>query len=110
MNAAVKTIKLGAMAGVGALQFAWIKKYCVHIIVWTTIFVSALSVIYTTNITRGFYATMQAQQSERQSLHIEWGKLLLEQGTWTSQARVEEVAIQHLHMQLPKKKRMILVD
>ena len=44
------------------------------------------------------------------SLHVEWGKLLLEQGTWASQARVEEVAIQLiLHMHVPRKKRMILV-
>ncbi len=109
MNAAVKTIRKGALTGVGAYELAWVRRNIALLIMCVAIFVSALSVIYATNETRGYYATLQAQQNEKQMLHVEWGKLLLEQGTWVSQARVEDVAKTYLDMHVPRKKRMIIV-
>lgn len=110
MNAAVKTISQNAVSGINAFSLVWVKKHFAVCLLWAMILLSALSVIYITNKTRGVYATLQAQQSERGVLHVEWGKLLLEQGAWTSQARVEDVAERYLAMQMPRIKHMIIVD
>ena len=110
MNAAVKTIKYRSTIGIGALKFVWIKQHIIQCVIWAFIFMSALGIIYITNETRWYYATLQAQQNERQRLHVEWSQLLLERGAWMSSARIEDVATQYLNMQTPQKIQTVKIS
>ena len=65
------------------------------------IFLSAMTTIYLTHLTRERFATLQALHHQRDALHIEWTQLLLEQGTWASYSRIEQLANKSLHMQRP---------
>ena len=68
----------------------------------TLVFGSAVGVIYVKHQTRQHFSELQSLQQRAESLHIEWSQLLLEQGTWASDARVEKIARERLNMQLPQ--------
>ncbi|MBB3183497.1 cell division protein FtsL [Halomonas fontilapidosi] len=62
---------------------------------------SALAVITASHLTRERYAQLQQLERERQQLQTEWGQLLLEEGAWSSPARIERLAQERLEMRLP---------
>lgn len=62
---------------------------------------SSLGVIYTKHLSRHYFAKLQTLQAARDDLHVEWSQLLLEQGTWATDVRVERVAREHLAMHVP---------
>lgn len=67
----------------------------------------AMGVIYTKQTRRLLHAKLQAMYTARDKLQIEWSKLLLEQGTWQANARVERIAREHLGMVVPDKINVI---
>ncbi len=62
---------------------------------------AAFGVIYTKHLSRQYFSELQALQNQQDQLHVEWSQLLLEQGTWSTDVRVERVAKEHLHMVMP---------
>ncbi|WP_346798845.1 cell division protein FtsL [Halomonas sp. Bachu 37] len=62
---------------------------------------SALAVVTFTHMTRDQFAQLQKLELERNQLDTEWGQLLLEEGAWSSPARIEQVATERLNMRLP---------
>jgi len=65
------------------------------------VLVSALSVITLRQQSRTLFAQLQTLERQRDSLDIEWGRLLLEQGAWSQHQRIEKIARARLGMQLP---------
>ena len=74
-----------------------------------TIFFSALQVVLHQHQARKIFIEVQALERERDRLNEEWGRLQLEQSTWATDARVEEVARTRLHMLEPKGSAVVLV-
>ena len=62
----------------------------------------ALSVVTSQHKARKLFVELQNEKDKAQQMEVEWGQLQLEQGTWAMPARVEKIASQKLHMQLPK--------
>jgi cell division protein FtsL len=62
----------------------------------------ALSVVTSQHQARKLYIELQKEKEQSQQMEVEWGQLQLEQSTWAAPARVEQVAVQKLQMQLPK--------
>lgn len=73
------------------------------------IFLSALAVVYVQAINRILYSEVQSLEKARESLGVEWSQLLLEQNTWATQARVQEIADQKLQMVVPEQKDIVIV-
>jgi len=73
------------------------------------IFFSAISVVYYKHLSRQLFAQLQRLQAEQEALQIEWSQLLLEQGTWGSDARVERLATERLKMIIPKPKDVVVI-
>jgi cell division protein FtsL len=69
----------------------------------------ALMVIDLRHRNRLLFAELQAVTHERDELNIEWGQLLLEQGAWSEQRRVEETARARLGMALPSAEQTVVV-
>ena len=61
----------------------------------------SIAVVQTRQESRQLFAELQARQAERDALNIEWGKLLLEEATWSQHRRVEAVARSRLNMSTP---------
>ena len=62
----------------------------------------ALSVVTSQHKARKLFIELQKEKEHAQQMEVEWGQLQLEQSTWAAPARVEQVAVQKLQMQLPK--------
>ena len=62
----------------------------------------ALSVVTSQHKARKLFIKLQQEKEQAQQMDVEWGQLQLEQSTWATPARVEQIAVQKLQMQLPK--------
>jgi len=71
--------------------------------------VCAISVVELRNRNRQLYAQLQTLQSERDAHVTEWGRLLLEEGAWSQQRRIEATARTRLGMDLPNPRQIIVV-
>jgi cell division protein FtsL len=69
----------------------------------------ALTVIELRHRNRLLFAELQMVTRERDALNTEWGQLLLEQGAWSEQRRVEETARARLGMALPSGEQVVVV-
>jgi cell division protein FtsL len=59
---------------------------------WVAVLLSSLGVIYAKQEARNRFNELQKLTKARDDLDIEWGQLQLEQSTWATHARVEQVA------------------
>jgi cell division protein FtsL len=64
--------------------------------------ICALSVVTSQHKARKLFIELQKEKEFAQQMEVEWGQLQLEQSTWATPARVEEIAGRQLHMQIPK--------
>ncbi len=74
-----------------------------------SVFASALCVIYFKHCSRQYFTELQNLQQASENLHVEWSQLLVEQGTWASDVRVDKVARQHLNMLLPAPQDVVVI-
>jgi cell division protein FtsL len=65
------------------------------------LFVSAVQVVGARHQARRSFVEIQELQALRDDLHEEWGRLQLEQSTWSTTDRVEQMARTTLHMSEP---------
>ena len=70
---------------------------------------SAAAVVYTKHLNRRLFAELQMEQQARDALHVEWSQLLLEQGAWASNARIERISREQLNMEIPSPESIIVV-
>ena len=73
------------------------------------VFISALSVVYVQDQNRMLFSELSSLQQKRDAMHVEWGQLLLEESTWSTQARIQRLASSDLQMHLPKQKNIIII-
>ncbi len=66
------------------------------------VLLSGLGVVTTKFMTRELFKEHQILAQEADALEVEWNQLLLEQGAWATNARIEQVAHGHLNLEFPK--------
>ncbi|AIZ33959.1 cell division protein FtsL [Pseudomonas sp. K1(2024)] len=62
---------------------------------------SAIAVSYSAHWNRQLLNTLYNELSERDKAQAEWGRLILEQSTWTAHSRIESLASGQLKMRVP---------
>lgn len=70
---------------------------------------SAIAVSYSAYWNRQLLNALYGELSERDKLQAEWGRLILEQSTWTAHSRVETLASETLKMRIPDAAEVRLV-
>lgn len=73
------------------------------------IVVSAFSLIYVTSWNRQLVSEQQELLAVQSQLHNQWGQLLLEQGAYSNQATIANMAEQKLGMQMPSANNIVMV-
>ena len=73
------------------------------------VLMSAMGVVYTSYLNRKQFAQLERLHAERDSLEVEWGRLLLEQGTLATPTRIEQEARKRLKMKVPAAERMVVI-
>lgn len=71
-------------------------------VLFAAILLSAVSVTYTAHWNRQLLNALFAELSVRDKAQAEWGRLLLEQSTWTAHSRIESLATGQLQMRIPE--------
>jgi cell division protein FtsL len=71
-------------------------------VLWVAVLASALGVVYGKQQARNRFNELQKLTTQRDDLDIEWGQLQLEQSTWATHGRVEQVAHDDLGMVTPQ--------
>lgn len=78
-----------------------------NLILLAVVLISALAVVSTNHRARKLVIEYEREQERMRALEVEWGQLQLEQSTWATHARVEEIARQRLGMRPPKPSQII---
>jgi cell division protein FtsL len=69
----------------------------------------ALGVVTSQHKSRKLFIELQAEQDLSRKLQEEYTQLTLEQGTWSTNKRVEKIASQSLGMKLPDAKSTVVL-
>ena len=62
---------------------------------------SAMALVYTKHESRKLFVELEELTTERDELNIEWGQLQIEQSTWATHGRIEQVATDDLSLVRP---------
>ena len=71
---------------------------------------SALALVYTKHESRKLFVELEALTHERDELNIEWGQLQIEQSTWSTHARIEQVATEDLSLTRPEPTDIYVIE
>ncbi|NNL54323.1 MAG: cell division protein FtsL [Woeseia sp.] len=72
--------------------------------------ISALAIIYTKHESRRLFVELETLTTERDRLNIEWGQLQIEQSTWATHGRIEQVATDELSLLRPKATEIYVIE
>jgi len=71
---------------------------------------SALALVYTKHESRRLFVELESLTQERDELNIEWGQLQIEQSTWATHARIEQVATDDLALVRPESTEIFVIE
>lgn len=71
------------------------------LLLFLAVLLSAIGVSYSAHWNRQLLNSLYAELSVRDKAQAEWGRLILEQSTWTAHNRIETMATERLQMRIP---------
>ena len=71
---------------------------------------SALALVFTKHESRMLFVELEQLTHERDELNIEWGQLQIEQSTWATHARIEQVATDDLALTRPSTTDIYVIE
>ncbi|RCN03869.1 Cell division protein FtsL [Pseudomonas aeruginosa] len=71
------------------------------LLLYIGLLLSAIAVAYSTYWNRQLLNSLYSELSVRDKAQAEWGRLILEQSTWTAHSRIESLAVEQLRMGVP---------
>ncbi len=72
------------------------------LVLFVSVLLSAIAVAYSAHWNRQLLNELYGELSVRDKAQAEWGRLILEQSTWTAHSRIETLASEQLHMHIPE--------
>jgi cell division protein FtsL len=86
-----------------------VKSLPLALVLAVAVIASAVAVVASKHQSRRLFVELQQLERERDQLEVQWGRLRLEQGAWSTHGRIEQVAREQLDLQLPGPDRVIVV-
>ncbi len=83
------------------------KMMAIALLAGVCAFASAVELVLNRHDSRRLFVELQTLRLTKQELDQQWGQLLLEQATWATHARVEEIAHDALGMVSPRAARVV---
>lgn len=65
------------------------------------VMISAIACVHSKHQSRKLFVELQQLTSVRDEMQVNWGRLQIEQSTWSAHARVERLARQQMKMRSP---------
>jgi cell division protein FtsL len=79
----------------------------INLFLLAAVLISALADVSINHRARKLVTAYEREQERMRALEVEWGQLQLEQSTWATHARIEEIARQRLGMHTPRSNQII---
>ncbi len=73
-------------------------RYLPELVLLAAVIASAVASVYARHESRKLFTELQRLNTERDRLEMDWGRLQIEQSTWSSHARVEKLAREQMGM------------
>ncbi|HWV08335.1 MULTISPECIES: cell division protein FtsL [unclassified Pseudomonas] len=86
----------------GQLRGGLPKGSLLMLILFLLVLGSSLAVSYSAHWNRQLLNNLYSELSVRDKAQAEWGRLILEQSTWTAHSRIETLASEQLKMRIPE--------
>ena len=71
---------------------------------------TALALVFTKHESRKLFVELEELTQERDELNIEWGQLQIEQSTWATHGRIEQVATDKLSLVRPEPDDVYVIE
>ncbi|NQV85846.1 MAG: cell division protein FtsL [Woeseiaceae bacterium] len=71
---------------------------------------SSMALVYTKHESRKLFVELEALSRVSDELNIEWGQLQIEQSTWATHARIEQVATDDLSLARPATSDIYVIE
>ncbi len=78
-------------------------------LLWLSVLVSALAVVNVTQQARKRVNELELLRTEHAELKVANGQYLLEQSAWSAYSRIENLAVNKLHMKVPAVSDVVVV-
>ncbi len=82
----------------------------INLFLLAAVLISALADVSVNHRARKLVTAYEREQERMRALEVEWGQLQLEQSTWATHARIEEIARQRLGMHTPRSNQIITAN
>jgi cell division protein FtsL len=93
------------------MQVTQTRQPFVLVLVFAVVCVtSAMALVYTKHEARKLFVELESLTQERDELNIEWGQLQIEQSTWATHARIEQVATDDLELMRPEATEIFVIE
>ena len=86
-----------------------LRRHLPFVVLVVTVMASAVAAVYAKHENRRLFAELQALTAERDRLEVDWSRLQIEQSTWSTHARVEQLARGQMGMRSPVPAELRLV-
>ncbi len=74
-----------------------------------SVIATGIGAVYAKHQSRKLFVELQALESERNAMNVEWGQLQLEQSTHTTHGKVENAARNRLSMEIPGPNQIVIL-
>ncbi len=101
MNAAARDIHQSNVFYGALADMRLSRQLCMQIVLLLVVLMSALAVVYVTNMYRMSLSQLELAERQAHQLELQWGQLLLEQASLATPSRVQQLASDKLKMVLP---------
>lgn len=81
----------------------------INLVLFLVLVACALGVVTSQHKARKLFVELEKEQQIAKQLEVEWGQLQLEQSTWATRGRIENIAASRLSMRLPPASRVQLI-
>ena len=109
MNTAARALSDASLNSEGLWTKITSVRFIMAALLIIAVLVSAITVVYMRDLNRRLFIDLASAQAHENYLQTEWTQLLLEQSTWSTQLRVQQVAQQQLAMEMPHPRAIIMV-
>lgn len=70
---------------------------------------SGLTLVWSRHLARNLFQELEALSVQHDEQQIEWGRLQLEQATWSENSRIEQIARERLGLDFPEQTKVVVI-
>ena len=70
---------------------------------------SGMMLVYSRHQARTLFQQLEALSTQHDEQQIEWGRLQLEQATWSENSRIEQIARDRLGLDFPEQTKVVVI-